>query len=211
MMLTAGCSIAHGQGTIIDQYDKNNYRYSYPNLIAQLLGINCDNFSIPAASNEFIFHSIIENLYFKNYTHCLVAWTALGRDAWSSGNEIWCANLHHAAYLNLDKPIDLFVEDKAVSNDPIMLQKLLKYHEALPIKLASDDQLRKLKHYSSLITEICRVKNINLVQVSSLTNGLNCHLITQSLMASREKNSTHPNKIAHQYWANEIYQKFYDK
>jgi len=210
MMLAAGCSIAHGQGTIIDQYDRNNYSYSYPNLIAKLLSVDCDNFSIPSASNELIFHSIIENLYFKNYTHCLVAWTSLGRDAWSNGNEIWCANLHHACYLNLDKPVDLFVKDTAVSNDPVMLQNLLKYHETLSIKLASDDQIRKLRHYSLLIAEICKIKNINLVQVSSLPNGLGCHLITQSFMSIREKNSTHPNKIAHQYWANEVYQKFYD-
>jgi hypothetical protein len=210
-MLAVGCSIAHGQGTVIDHYNVMNCNHSYPNLIAKLLELECDNFAIPSASNELIFHSIIENLYFKNYTHCLVAWTSLARDAWSNGNEIWCANLYHAAYLNLDKPIDLFVKDNAVSNNPIMLQNLLKYQKTLYIKLASDDQLKKLKHYSLLITEICKNKNIKLVQVSSLPNGLDCHLITQSLLSTRDKNSTHPNKFAHQCWADEIYQKFYDK
>lgn len=210
-MLVMGCSIAHGQGTVVDHYNKNNCQYSYPNLIAQKLNLLCDNFSIPAASNELIFHSLIENLFNKEYTHCLVAWTSLGRDAWSNGNEIWCANLHHAAYLNLDKPIDLFVKEHAVSNDPVMLEKLLKYQKTLSIKLASDNQLIKLKHYSSLITEICKIKNINLVQVSSLPNNLLIHLISQSLLSLSDKTSTHPNKIAHQIWANEIYQKFYDK
>jgi hypothetical protein len=210
-MLTMGCSIAHGQGTIIDHYNKDNCQYSYSNLIATKLNLRCDNFSIPSASNELIFHSIIENLYNKKYTHCLVAWTSLSRDAWSNGNKIWCANLHHAAYLNLDKSIDLFVKENAVSNDPIMLKNLLKYQKTLSIKIASDDQLRKLKHYSFLVTELCKIKNINLVQVSSLPNGLPVHLISQSLLSMRDKNSTHPNKTAHKIWADEIYQKYYDK
>ena len=187
MMLAAGCSFAHGQGTEVDHYDQNNFQYSFPNLIAKKLDITCDNFSIPSASNELIFHNLIENLHKKNYTHCLVAWTTLAREAWSNKNEVWCANIHHATYLNLNKKIDLFVNNKVVSDD---------YH-------------KKLKHYIFLLDQCCNIKNIKLVQVSSLPNGADVYLINQTYANLIDNNWTHPNKIAHQKWADDIFEKFY--
>ena len=60
MILAFGCSVTHGAELVYDYQSDENIRYSYPNIVAHTLGVECKNYAVCGISNEGIFHKIID-------------------------------------------------------------------------------------------------------------------------------------------------------
>ena len=62
MILAFGCSITHGADLVKSNQHEENIKYSYPNIVAQSLGIECKNYAVCGISNEGIFHKVLDRL-----------------------------------------------------------------------------------------------------------------------------------------------------
>lgn len=219
MMLASGCSIAHGQGIFDECYHKNNISTSYPNLVATRIGIDCNNISYPGYSNEMIFHSTMKELNKRKYSHCLVSWTSNSRDGWENDNEIYTFNLNYARYDNKQKTkLDLFQEYRNnivyTTTDVLntSLDDLEKIYSAIKVKILTQDELDKVKNYQSAIKSFCKLYNIHLVQIDAIKNvdDSSFYLLDSKLFYNSAGPNKHPPQQSHDYWAKDIYEKFYE-
>ena len=61
-ILAFGCSIMHGAETVTGHQNIENTKYSYSQLIADHMGVDCINYAVCGMSNEGIFHSFLDNV-----------------------------------------------------------------------------------------------------------------------------------------------------
>jgi len=61
-ILAFGCSIMHGMELVTNSQNVENTKYSYSQLIANHLDVECTNYAVCGLSNEGIFHSFFENI-----------------------------------------------------------------------------------------------------------------------------------------------------
>ena len=218
MILAAGCSIAHGQGNVEENYHKDNVNDSYPNLIASYMKLECNNIAYPGYSNELIFHSIINELDKNLYSHCLVSWTGNTRDGWENSDEIYTFNLNYAKYENkhkLGKTLWHQIENHISfgSNDVTGIDKIKKLYSTVETKILSDDFSKKLKNYQQAVQAICQAKSIHLVEIDAIKNNEDSklYLLDRKLFYNPKSPWFHPPKESHKLWADDIYNKFYAK
>lgn len=214
--LAAGCSIAHGQGNVVEHYNKENTLESYPNLIADRLGLECNNIAFPGYSNEMIFNSAVQELAQNSYSHCLISWTGNSRDGWENEHEIYTFNLNYARYENKSKPFDdIFYElvkgIDFVSNVEYKLEELKRMYPVIENKIVSQDSDNRLKNYQFCIREICRAQGVHLVEVDAIKNNLDSrlYLLNPKLFFNPKGSKCHPPKTSYRFWAEDIYNKFY--
>ena len=82
-LLAFGCSVAHGADLVHLYESEKNTELSYPNLVANQLGIDCKNYAVNAISNEGIFHKILElTPQHDDITAIIVGWTSDVREHW---------------------------------------------------------------------------------------------------------------------------------
>lgn len=217
-MLAAGCSFAHGQGNVAEYYHPENILDSFPKLIADQLGIRCNNIAYPGFSNEMIFHRVITELTTNDYSYCLVSWTSHGRNGWENLDEIYTFNVNYGKYENLKYPLDdVFVggnqDVNLVANIENKLPTVEKLQNAFITKALTDDENTKLKNYQHCIREICKEQQIHLVEVNALQNDIDSKLYTfdPKLFYNPLGLDRHPPKSSYHFWAKDIFKKYYEK
>lgn len=217
-MLAVGCSLTHGQGNVAEYYHLGNIPNSFPNLIADRLGIACNNISWPGASNEMIFHRTVAELTTNIYSHCLVGWTSPGRNGWENSDEVYTFNVNYGKYEHKGTPLDdVFVSDrnniKCVTNIEDKLPEVEKLQQALIVKAITDDENSKLKDYQISIRSICRDKNIHLVEINAMENDPDSELyqLDPKLFYNPLGADRHPPTSSYQFWAKDIFEKFYER
>jgi hypothetical protein len=173
-LLAVGCSITHGSDTVLDRYDPANVEFSYAKHLADHYQAAYCNRAYPGASNELIFHRAVEELTTGNYTHCVVGWTSLHREAWEKDNMIWAFN-HNYGQCTDNSIAELpFVKRHRLahisSNRRELVSEVLRYWESLKIKLFNDCVEQKLTHYRTLLKLLCDQQKVKLIDISVLPN-----------------------------------------
>jgi hypothetical protein len=82
-LLVSGCSITHGAELYNNFMHPENIKKSYSAHLAKILDVDLINVAMSAASNEYIFHSLLEEIKKNNDLHSvIVMWTTSGRLYW---------------------------------------------------------------------------------------------------------------------------------
>lgn len=174
-LLASGCSITHGLGTVSNYYDLANIEFSYAKIVADSISAEYVNVAHPGASNEFIFHKTVGQLLKNEFTHCLIGWTSMYREAWEKDDIIWTFNLNYGSCRDYNSKESLFIKQHPVakihSNIKNNLNDVLRYWEVFTRKILTDNLDEKLQHYRDTIKFICNIKNIHLVEISALQNS----------------------------------------
>jgi hypothetical protein len=174
-LLATGCSITHGLETVVNNYDLANIEFSYAKYLADHYQAEYCNVAYPGASNEMIFHRTVEHLTTQHYTHCVVGWTSLHREAWEKDNVVWTFNVNYGQCNDNNIVEQPFVKRhpiaKLLANRTELVKQVQQFWEVINIKLLNDFPEQKLNHYRSLVQLLCQTKNIKLIELSVLLNG----------------------------------------
>jgi hypothetical protein len=173
-LLAAGCSITHGLETVSNGYDMANTEFSYAKYLAEYYQAEYCNVAYPGASNEMIFHRTVEHLTTQHYTHCVVGWTSLHREAWEKDNVVWTFNLNYGQCSD-NNVVELpFIKRHPIANLSAnrkeLVSQVLQFWETINIKLLNDSLNQKIKHYRTTIQLLCQTKNIKLIELSVVDN-----------------------------------------
>lgn len=205
-LLVSGCSVTHGA----DLYNKfmhpENIKKSFSQHLANLLECNLVNVALSAGSNEYIFHSIVEQIETLKDIHSVII-------VWTGGNRLyWKTNDRHYFFLgnfasSLTDLVNFKMHDKHVNNcwftgdNDEIVDRISKVHPFFVTEyFDSERDLKKLNHYKYTLNSLCKEKNLPLIslQWSDIAVG------------SWFNEGRHPNESEHAEIANLIYKKYYD-
>jgi hypothetical protein len=209
-LLVAGCSITHGLETVHHWFSQENIQNSYGKFIADHLQADYVNIAYPGASNEMIFHRIVNALTTNDYTDCIIGWTSLHREAWENNNMTWTFNFNYGAFTDNNIDEMPFIKNhrlaKITSNVKEKLNDVYNYYNTLRVKLLTDNLENKFKNYRLLIQKLCVSKNIDLKEFTVTEEIDNLTKITgRWLLQGR-----HPNKQEHQQISKFLISNFYE-
>jgi hypothetical protein len=207
--------MTHGTETFSGRYHEKNTEYSYARHVADHLEVEHKNVAFPGASNEMIFHRTITELYNPDITHCLIGWTADGREAFERGPRHWTFNLGHGTYTNTD--IDNNDKFSKSSNEHASFhadeEEFLKgvedYWGAMIVKFVNEDYNSKLKHYRDLIKTVCKLKNVHLVEIRALVSSQATQELMKLPVGEWVEEGRHPNKEEHKELAELVIKEHY--
>lgn len=204
-LLVSGCSVTHGAELYNGFMHPENIKLSYSQHLANRLNCELINVALSAGSNEYIFHSIVDQIEKNNdIESVIIMWTTTGRLYWK------CNNRHYFILGNFaSSMIDLVnfkMHDKKVDgcwftgdNDDIV-NKLSETHKFFVTDyFDSDEELSKLKNYSTVLSAVCAQKKIKLIQ-----------LTWEDIKEVWEIGRTHPTASEHEKIADHIYGKYYE-
>lgn len=210
--LVSGCSFTHALETASISYDIKNINYSYAKFIADHLHAEYTNVAYPGASNELIFHRTITEITQHDYTHCLVAWTSLHREAWEKDDVVWAFNLKYGNCTDNksdEKPfIKKYLNVYLQSNIKENLEAVVRYWKVFAHKTLNDELDKKLNNYRKAIQTICQIKNIHLVEINSLNNSESSLECIQNMDVYKTK-GTHPTIQEHKLIGERIIKTYY--
>ena len=206
-LLVSGCSITHGAELYNGFMHPENIKLSYSQHLANKLDCELINVALSAGSNEYIFHSIAEQIE-KNddIESVIIMWTTTGRLYWK------CNNRHYFILGNFaSSMVDLFnfkIHNKTVDgcwftgdNDDIV-NKLAETHKFFVTDyFDKDEELSKLKNYSTVLRALCDQKKIKLVELTWQSN----EIVSKCMTSAR-----HPTAEEHKQIANNIYKEYYE-
>ena len=227
-IVASGCSITHGCELVSPWYDPANAELAYPNLIGKFLNLPVENLALPAASNEHVFHSLVEYIRTHNSTgiHSIIAgWTFRDRIYWKVGSRHWWFNSQGATTMaqklkdhpnitrisNADGTFK--TDDQQLLTD---LQQAFKFfvnyyfEPTMPFLYPGDDENgKKLHHYTTALTALCESKKIKLVHVDCANNDFLSMPRLREIITIIPALNKHPNKEEHATIAKFIYENCY--
>lgn len=211
-LLVSGCSVTHGTELYNKFMHPNNVKLSYSQHLADKLGCEVLNVAMPAASNEYIFHSLIKELTNRSDIHSvIVMWTSHSRLYWK------CNDRHYFVLGNFaSSMIDpvKFSEGATARHENRLngswftgdtsevVDKLSGVHKFFVTDYFDDSDARqKLKHYKATLTALCQIKNIKLINIDwdYIAN-----------ISDMTKSNRHPNAKEHEQIAELIYNDYYE-
>jgi len=206
-LLSSGCSITHGSELFHPFYHVNNMSDSYPSLLAHSLGMESCNLALPGASNQYIFHSLVDHIRKnKDIAAVTVAWTFSDRLHWQQDGRHWffnaswactAENLEHSG--KYQKHLDhvcVTADQEDLIDELLCLHRHLVQHY-FSIDFYQGDLNRNTVHYSYLLEILCESKNIKLVQVDAAKNyGINLWRF-EDLKLDYIPEKRHPNRQEH--------------
>jgi hypothetical protein len=205
-LLVSGCSITHGAELYNGFVHPENIKLSFSQHLAEKL--NCDllNVALSAASNEYIFHSLMKNILAgKNLHSVIVVWTGTDRLYWKTNNRHYfflgnfassMVDLVNFEMHDLHKNNCWFTGD----NDEIV-EKISNIHNFFVTDYFDHKRdCEKLLHYKFVLESVCKLFNIKLISLE--WNDLNVGIWLSE--------GRHPNKDEHKQIADLIYKNFYE-
>jgi len=113
-LLVSGCSITHGSELFNDFMHPENIKLSYSQHLADRLNCNLLNVALSAASNEYIFHSIVDALgEIQNIHSIIVMWTAYCRLYWKTNDRHYF--FHNGNATSMENLFDFKRSDKKIN------------------------------------------------------------------------------------------------
>ena len=204
-LLVSGCSITHGAELYNGFMHPENIKLSYSQHLANKLDCELINVALSAGSNEYIFHSIVDQIEKNNdIESVIIMWTTTGR------LYCYCNNRHYFILGNFaSSMVDLVnfeMYNKTVDdcwftgdNDDI-LNKLAETHKFFVTDYFDrDEELSKLKNYSTVLRALCDQKKIKLVE-----------LTWKDIKEVWKIGQTHPTASEHEKIADLIYERYYE-
>jgi hypothetical protein len=206
-LVVSGCSLTHGAELYNNFMHPENVKKSYSAHLAKTLDVDLINVALSAASNEYIFHSLINEIEQNSDIHSIIVmWTTTGRLYWNCNKRHYFIHAGHAtSMINL---VDFEVYDKTINNcwivgDTDQIVDELALHQKFFVTNYFDNRedLKKLKNYKLTLDAVCKYKNIKLIQLSWQDIRL---------IGTWDKEKRHPNAEEHKQIATIIYEKYYE-
>jgi hypothetical protein len=203
-LLVSGCSMTHGAELYNNFMHPENIKLSYSQHLADRLNLELLNIALSASSNEYIFHSIIEELGKNNDIHSVVVmWTTTGRLYWKNKGRHYFFLGNFAS--SMIDPVNFEMHDLTVNdcwftgdNDQIVSQ-ISKFHKFVVTDYFDhNEETKKLKHYQTALKNICDNQNIKLIDIDWDFAGIDY------------RRGKHPTKEEHKLIADKIYKVYYE-
>jgi len=206
-LIVSGCSMTHGAELYNGFMHPENVKQSYSHHLAQKLDLELVNVALSASSNEYIFHSIIEQIYNNTDIHSvLVMWTTTGRLYWKADNRHYFFHGNFAS--SMVDLVDFKMHDLTINNcwftgdSHDVVKKIANVHKFFVTDYFDNDhELIKLENYKKILHDICLQKNIKLISIDLLI----FNLINKSIFIE----GRHPNASEHKEIADMIYKTYY--
>lgn len=216
MILAFGCSITHGADLVKSNQHEENIKYSYPNIVAQSLGVECKNYAVCGISNEGIFHKVLDTLvrYKRNeITAVIVGWTSTVREYWRADNRewfiipSWCATLEKDSDLIYFKDYtneDIDRHPRICTDKEEYINPLSDVYEVITkYKFDIEEYENKKSNYIDMIRLLCKEKNVRLIETCCL-GSVGSIDINIDNFGSWRQGKNHPSKEDHQQIAQHI-------
>ena len=114
-LLVSGCSVTHGAELHNGFMSTENIKQSFSAHLAEKLGLELINVALSGGSNEYIFHSAIQQIQqCSDISHVLIAWTSICRLCWKANGRYYfflpifflaSSNLHNQKRMLCDRLI----------------------------------------------------------------------------------------------------------
>lgn len=219
-LLVSGCSFTHGCETYNGFMHAKNVEQSYSKFLSDLLDTDLINVALSGASNDYIFFSIIDEILKRDPSEIhsvVVAWTTVSRLTWKSEGRYW---LYTGTWATTVKPqtsgqLDFPDWDRNISKDGVWYNTDDKNNlDALLVsnKFFVDNYLldfneltHKLKIYSTAINDMCKQRQIKLVEllpypIRGFDHGYRI----------KTPHRGHPTSEEHKNIADELFEVFYN-
>jgi len=218
MILAFGCSVTHGAELVHPNQHEDNIKYSYPNLVANTLGVECKNLAVCGASNEAIFHKTLNVLKVTkpDITAVIVGWTSDVREYWrADGREwffipSWCATKQIDADLKYFKDYtneDINLHPRICADKEEYLEPLASmYNYLMRYKFDQEEYLYKKYNYISSIREYCQLHNIKLIETCCLSPVPG--IMNLDDIGTWRQGLSHPTKTDHEQITQQILLKY---
>jgi hypothetical protein len=216
MILAFGCSVTHGADLAYPNQHDDNIEYSYPNIIARSLNVECKNYAVCGISNEGIFHKVINTLVrykSSDITAVIVGWTSSLREYWCADDRewfvipSWCATAKNGQSLKYFKEYtdeDINLHPRICSDEKEYLQSLSSVYDTITrYKFSIEEYENKKNNYIDMIRLLCQNKGVRLIETCCLgaVGSININIDN---FGNWRQGLGHPTKKDHQQIAQHI-------
>jgi len=204
-LLVSGCSVTHGVELYKPVMHPENVKLSYSHHLAEKLGYELINVALSAASNEYIFHSLMHELS-KNQdiASVIVMWTTNGRLYWNNKGRHYFFSGNFAS--SMTDPMNFKMHNKHVDDcwftgdSDEIVDRISKIHKFIVTDyFDSIYECEKLSHYRTSLNSVCKSQNIKLID-----------LTWDFIEGPWTKQGRHPNVAEHKQTAEKIYKIYYE-
>lgn len=216
-ILAFGCSITHGAELAYPYQHNDNIIGSYPQLVANYLNVDCDNYSVCGISNEGIFHKVLDTIpKYSNITTVIVGWTSDLREYWKCDDRdwfiipSWCATTRDGTlpYVKDYTDTDINLHPRICVDDITYTQPLSDLYElTVKYKFDTNEYARRKQHYIDIIRLYCKDRNIKLIETTSMVPVDNISIYIDNIGQWR-KTLGHPSNKDHQLIAEQIIKEY---
>jgi hypothetical protein len=218
-LLVGGCSIAHGCETYNGFMHANNVTNSFSQHLADRLQLRLVNVALSGCSNDYIFHSVMEELQRQPNIHSvLVSWTSFGRLTWTHGQRLWMFLPTWAA--TIEKPTDGHYSNWKrneqyngvwFNSDRAEYIEVLKAQHRFFVDNYLDNTLGLREKFTTLrksLQAVCKDMQVRLIETSLWPIGQDdVYQYGTNLACLQEER--HPSKQEHILIAEELFDKYY--
>jgi hypothetical protein len=208
VLLVSGCSMTHGAGLHNNFVHPENVKKSFSQHLANKLNCQLLNVALSASSNEYIFHSILEQIKkLKNIHSIVVVWTTTGRLYWNSDGRHYFFLGDFAS--SMVDPVNFKMHDKTINgcwftgdNDNIV-DRISNAHQFFVTDFFDHTrEMQLLADYKFALEEICKLRELKLISLEWKDIEIDD--------VPWIKEVRHPNASEHERIAELIYKKYYD-
>jgi hypothetical protein len=205
ILLVSGCSMTHGAGLHNNFVHPENVKKSFSQHLANKLNCQLLNVALSAASNEYIFHSVIEQIKkIKNIHSIVVVWTTTGRLYWNSNGRHYFFLGNFAS--SMIDPVNFKMHDKTINgcwftgDSDNIVDQISNAHQFFVTDFFNRiREMKLLADYKFALEEICKSRGLKLISLD--WKGIEIDNVPWI---------RHPNAIEHEKIAELIYKKYYD-
>ena len=205
-LLVSGCSVTHGAELHNGFMHEENVKRSYSAYLSRALDTDLVNVALSGASNEYIFHSIMDNLHSLDNIHSVVImWTSLNRIYWKSNGRHWFVLPSWSS--SMTDPFDFRMHDRTengvwfTGDSDQVVDELSQAHSFFIRNYFDHKEMsKKIVNYSRAIQNVCANKKIKLVELN--TNDLLVHKLIPHIK--------HPSDSEHESIAKFILENYYE-
>ena len=216
MILAFGCSVTHGADLVYPNQHEANIEFSYPNLVARTLGVECKNYAVCGISNEGIFHKTIDTLVrYKSseITAVIVGWTSTMREYWRTDDRewfiipSWCATAEQGQHLIHFKDYtidDINLQPRICSDQEEYLEPLANIYDIITrYKFDINEYENKKSNYIDMIRLLCQDKGVRLIETCCLGSVSSININLDNFGSWRQGRG-HPTREDHEQIAQHI-------
>ena len=205
-LLVSGCSVTHGAELHNGFMHEENVKRSYSAYLSRALDTDLVNVALSGASNEYIFHSIMDNLHSLDNIHSVVImWTNPNRIYWKSNGRHWFVLPGWSS--SMTDPFDFRMHDRTENgvwftgdSDQVVDELSLAHSFFIRNCFDYEEMSKKIVNYSRAIQSVCANKKIKLVELNT------DDLITYKLIPHIK----HPSDSEHESIAEFILENYYE-